>query len=223
MSLNIRKKTVALIVAALLSTALLPAAARGLYGYKLAKDPLLLGAKRIFKALKKKDIKSVRGEVGRLEWQYKELRSPRDLNIDTTGSMSKALKSGSLKPILKETLDLVYLAMAQKFHWNIKEKLKKHAPARSRLNAAEGYYKEIFAGNVKRYDALQSKKGGKKKPSKVHGEILGEFKTARQALGSLGVLGVGSRPPDLKTFKQSATRIVAKLRVVFPQLTKVKL
>jgi len=187
----------------------------GSYGYALDKDPLLLGMKKLFSALKKKDLSRVKKVLDGLDWQVKELASPKDVHVAIGPRLQKALKSGKQQLVLREVLDLVHLALAQKLHWNLVEKLKKYGPARARLRSARQYYLSIFSGNIKKLDL--------KARTQRHKEFLKLFASLKRDLGSPGLFGSGRRPPDVKDFKLKAGKILKLLEGVFPQLTRVQL
>jgi hypothetical protein len=110
--------------------------------------------------------------------------------------------------------NLVYLALLQKFYWNLEEHLGDYHKARARLEAAQTYYEVALAGNVKRHDE-ERRARDPKAPSR-HEDILRRFAAARDALGSPGLFGSGARPADPAAFRAAVVGIAGHLRAAFP-------
>jgi hypothetical protein len=104
----------------------------------------------------------------------------------------------------------MYLAVVQKFHWNLAEGCRKYVPARSRVEAALFYYEEILSIGVRDFD--------RKNETRSHETIQSEFKTLRHAVGTAGLFGIGARKPDLKRFETSSELVLELLRQAFPYL-----
>jgi len=183
------------------------------YGYTREEDPLLKGVKRAILHARLNQWEKVEEDVERLSWQVEELRE--DIQVDIGPLLQKVVASRDLKELGKGLLNLVYLALIQKFFWNQKEKLTRYIPAKARLYSAEIYYQEILAPTVRRYDARTGKN--------LHREITERFKSLPKTLGSPGLFGMGARPPDLESFQRLAREIEDRLNEIFVSFLKPKL
>ena len=104
--------------------------------------------------------------------------------------------------------NLVFLAIREKYYWNISEGLRMFTRAKIRLRLADEYYTLLLSGNVRRYDKLNG--------TRFHEAIFNKFTEARKTLGSLGFLGAGAVSPRLKDFEIATKEIEQKLLIVFP-------
>ncbi|MFQ5653663.1 MAG: hypothetical protein ACE5GW_02895 [Planctomycetota bacterium] len=187
----------------------LPLASHGLaqgYGYKKQEDPLILGVKAAIAHALAGEKKDLARAVGSLSWQVDELRG--EMAIDMGPVLDRALSGGNPNRIAYALTQLVFHAMHQKFHWNLREKLKRHVPARSRLDAAHFYYQEILSGAVRRADSVTRRDR--------HKRIEAQFLKLRSTLGSSGLFGIGSKPPSPEEFRMISDDIVGLLREVYP-------
>jgi hypothetical protein len=201
--------------ALLVSCLLIPAAPGGEaeaaagYGYRKAEDPLVLAVKRIILRARRGDWDSVSSEFQRLDWQFAELK--KDLDVDIAGRFEKAIGKESLAALSPEICRVMYFAVVQKLHWNRVEECKKYVRAKSRTEAALFYYEEILAIGTRDYD--------EKNGTDLHGSTLKDFEILRQSIGTAGLFGIGSRPPDMQAFEEGAERILERLRQVYPYLS----
>ena len=194
---------------------------RGLgYGYTRDDDPLLLAFRAAVQAAREDDLSAARAQVERVGWQVDELKAADDLKIDFGPPLRQAHEGpdATSAGVIQAWANLVYLALLQKFHWNLREELQDYHKARARLDAAQTYYELALAGNVKEDDRRRREKDPAA-PSR-HEDVLAQFKAAREALGSPGLFGVGARPPDLETFRKATVRIAGHLNAVFPSFTR---
>jgi hypothetical protein len=175
------------------------------YGYTREEDPLLKGVKLAILHAKQDQWDKVKEDIDKLSWQVEELRE--DIKVDIGPLLHKVVASQQLPELGKGLLNLVYLALIQKFFWNQKEGLTRYIPAKARLYSAEIYYQEILAPTVRQYDARMGKN--------FHREITDRFKFLPKTLGSPGLFGIGAKSPDLQTFSQLAQEIEERLQKIF--------
>ncbi|MBL4849752.1 MAG: hypothetical protein JKY65_29845 [Planctomycetes bacterium] len=188
------------------------------YGYAKDEDPLLKAFQAAIRAARSQAWPKARAQTAKVRWQLDELRQKEDLNLDFRQRFSAAHSKPTAASVTQAWVNLVYLGLLQKLHWNLKEKLTKYHPSRARLEAARAYYEVALAGNVRRNDALRRKKDPKA-PSR-HADVVKQFAAAKKALGSPGLLGTGKRAPDPLAFKRASLRIAGHLRAVFPAFAR---
>ena len=197
-----------------LSLAVLAASQVSAYGYAKDEDPLLKAFQEAIRAARASDWLKSRALTVKVRWQLDELREKEDLRVDFRLGFSAAHAEPTPAGVTRVWVNLVYLGLLQKLHWNLKEGLAKYHPARARLDAALAYYEIALAGNVRRNDSLRRAQDPKA-PSR-HADLVKQFASAKKALGSPGLLGAGKRAPDLAAFSQASLRIAGHLRAVFP-------
>ena len=207
-------RLVALTTIALLG--LLPASALG-YGYSRDEDPLLIALRGAVEAARADDVSGALEQVDAVQWQLDELRD--DVGIDFEDALRAAHAPGaSSTQVIHAWSNLVYLALPQKFHWNLDEELADYHSASARLEAAETYYDMVFAGNVRRHD--RARRARNPDARSRHDDIVAQFARARDALGSPGLLGQGARAPDLDAFRAAVVRIAGHLNTVFSDFVR---
>jgi hypothetical protein len=183
------------------------------YGYTREEDPLLRAFEAAVRAARAGDFGTATAQVDVVRWQTDELKG--DVRVDFGPSLRKAHGEGATEAgIVQAWANLVYLALLQKFHWNLQESLADYHKARPRLEAAQAYYEAALAGNVRRHDE-ERRKLDPRAPSR-HDDIVARFAAARQALGSPGLFGSGARPADPAAFRAAVVGIAGHLRAVFP-------
>lgn len=183
------------------------------YGYTREEDPLLRAFEAAVRAARTGDVAAATAQVDAVRWQTDELKD--DVRVDFGPTLRRAHEKGATEAgIVQAWANLVYLALLQKFHWNLKEQLGDYHKARPRLEAAQAYYEAALAGNVRRHDE-ERRKADPRAPSR-HDDILARFAAARQALGSPGLFGSGARAADPAAFRTAVVGIAGHLRVVFP-------
>jgi len=183
------------------------------YGYTREEDPLLRAFEAAVRAARAGDFAAATAQVEAVRWQTDELKD--DVRVDFGPPLRKAHAEGATAAgIVQAWANLVYLALLQKFHWNLQERLGEYHKARPRLEAVQAYYEAALAGNVRRHDE-ERRKVDPKAPSR-HDDILARFAAARQALGSPGLFGSGARAPDPAAFRTAVVGIAGHLRAVFP-------
>lgn len=176
------------------------------YGYTREEDPLLKGVKLAILHARKNQWDKVKEDIEKLSWQVEELRG--DIKVDIAPLLQETIGRQDLDEFAKGLLNLVYLALVQKFFWNQKESLSRYVPAKARLYSAETYYQEILAPTVRQYDFRMEKN--------FHRQITDFFKHLPNALGSPGLFGLGAKAPDLRTFNQLTREIEERLKGIFP-------
>ena len=176
------------------------------YGYTREEDPLLKGVKLAILHAKQKQWDKVGKDIKSLSWQIEELRG--DIKVEIGPLLQEVVATQDLAQLGKGLLNLVYLALIQKFYWNQQERLTRYIPDKARLYSAELYYQEILAPTVRQYDAQTGRN--------FHREITDYFKYLPRTLGSPGLFGIGAKAPDLQTFSQQAREIEVRLKEIFP-------
>ncbi len=196
-----------------LLTALLLAGPATPYGYSRADDPLLHAFDAAVRAARRRDLAQARARLAEVRWQIDELKQ--DLRVDLDPALARAHADGASPDAAVEAwANLVYLALLQKFHWNLAERLADYGRGRARLESAVAYYELALAGNVRRQDAAR-READPRAPSR-HEDIVRRFEVARSALGSPGLFGTGARPPDVERFREAVVAIAGHLRAAFP-------
>jgi hypothetical protein len=198
---------------ALLLTLCLTAPALG-YGYTRAEDPLIKAYQAAIRAARADEYAKAKALIGKVGWQLDELREAKDLKVDFRRAFAASHEKPTRVKVVGAWVNLMYLGLLQKLHWNRREKLSNFHRARARLDAAWAYYELALAGNVKRQDAARRKRDPKA-PSR-HADLVTTFAKAKKALGSPGLFGAGKRAPDPKAFSRAALRIAGHLAAVFP-------
>lgn len=185
------------------------------YGYGRDEDPLLKAFQTAVTAAQSDDVAGARAALADVRWQLEELKQAEDLGVDLRPRLSAAHAEGATSAQLLESwANLLYLALLQKFHWNLREDLADYHKARARLESALAYYESALAGNVRK-DDLRRRQADPKAPSR-HEDVIAQFTAARQALGSPGLFGAGERDPDPAAFRAAVRRIAGHLKAVFP-------
>jgi hypothetical protein len=128
--------------------------------------------------------------------------------VDLRQGLNAGLSRHNFQEVVKVMANLVFLAMKEKYYWNISEGLRMFTRAKVRLRLADEYYTLLLSGNVRRYDKLNG--------TKYHDEIFNKFTEARSTLGSIGFLGAGAVRPRLKDFEIVTKEIEQRLLIVFP-------
>lgn len=185
------------------------------YGYTREADPLLRSFEEAVRGARQGRFDAARAQVEAVAWQLEELRSPEDLRVDVEPTLRAAHGPGATEAgVIAAWANLVYLALLQKLHWDLKEQLGDYHRARARLDSAEAYYELALAGNVRRHDE-ERRRLDPGAPSR-HDDIVRRFAAAREALGSPGLFGTGARAADPRAFRAAAVAIAGHLRAVFP-------
>lgn len=204
-----RSSVVAVVV---LVAALGPSRVEG-YGYTREADPLLKAFEAAVRAARQKDVAGARARLADVRWQTDELAQ--DVRVDFAPALARAHADGATEAgIVQAWANLVYLALLQKFHWNLKEGLADPVKARARLESARIYYEVALAGNVRRLDEERRRKDPAA-PSR-HDDIVRRFAAARDALGSPGLFGAGAKAAEPAAFRTAVVGIAGHLRAAFP-------
>lgn len=183
------------------------------YGYTREEDPLLKSFEVAIRAARQGDLEVAAGQIPAVRWQTNELKN--DVRVDFEPALRRAHGAGATEAgVVQAWANLVYLALLQKFYWNLQEQVGDYHKARARLEAAQAYYEIALAGNVRRHDE-ERRARDPKAPSR-HDDIMRRFAAARDALGSPGLFGSGSRPADPAAFRAAVVGIAGHLRAVFP-------
>lgn len=183
------------------------------YGYTREEDPLLIAFEAAVRAVRQGEVGTATEQIQAVRWQTDELKD--DVRVDFEPHLRKAHAEGATEAgMVQAWANLVYLALLQKFYWNLQEQVGDYHKARARLEAAQTYYEVALAGNVKRHDE-ERRRVDPKAPSR-HEDIVRRFAAARDALGSPGLFGSGARPADPAAFRAAVVGIAGHLRAAFP-------
>ncbi len=176
------------------------------YGYSRQEDPLLKAFKHAVRSARDKEWADAERATKGVAWQLEELRD--DFGIDLSDAVAEATAKHDLQATANAWANLVALALLQKLHWNLREKVARFVPARARARSATVYYEDVLAGNVRARDERDG--------TDHHGAMLALLKEVRESVGSEGLFGVGAREPEPERFARAADGILALVRKVFP-------
>ncbi|MGR3301555.1 MAG: hypothetical protein ACUZ8I_03525, partial [Candidatus Scalindua sp.] len=176
------------------------------YGYKRNEDPLITVFKSVIFHGKKNNWVRVESEIDSINDRIDDVNTIFDVDLKST--LDTSLAQHNLQEVIKVMANFVFLAIREKYYWNLTENLKMFERANVRLRIAEEYYTLLLSGNVRRYD--------KHNGTAFHDEIFNKFSEAKKSLGSTGFLGAGAVSPRPKEFKTITKEIEEKLLIVFP-------
>jgi hypothetical protein len=176
------------------------------YGYKRNDDPIITVFKSVIFYGKKSDWERIKTDIDTISDRIDDVKNV--FAIDLRPRLNAGLSQQNFQEVVKVMANLVFLAIKEKYYWNISEGLRMFTRAKVRLRLADEYYTLLLSGNVRRYDKLNG--------TKFHDEIFNKFTDARNALGSIGFLGAGAVSPRLKDFEIVTKQIEQKLLIVFP-------
>jgi len=176
------------------------------YGYKRNEDPLITVFKSVIFYGKKDDWTKVESDINTISDRIDDVRNI--FEVDLKSKLDAGISQHNFQEVIKVMANLVFLAIREKYYWNLTEGLQVFARAKVRLRLAEEYYTLLLAGNVRRYDKLND--------TKFHDEVFNKFLETRKALGSLGFLGAGDVSPRPDEFLIITKEIEQKLLIVFP-------
>lgn len=178
----------------------------GGYGYKRNDDPIITVFKSVIYYGKKSDWERIKRDIDTISDRIDDVKNI--FAVDLRPELNAGLSQQNFQEVIKVMANLVFLAIKEKYYWNISEGLRMFTRAKVRLRLADEYYTLLLSGNVRRYDELNG--------TNFHEEIFNKFTEARNALGSIGFLGAGAVSPRLKDFETAAKEIEQKLLIVFP-------
>ena len=176
------------------------------YGYKRNEDPIITVFKSVIFYGKKNDWARVESDTNTISDRINDVRNIFEINLKP--KLDAGISQHNFQEVIKVMANLVFLAIREKYYWNLTENLKIFARANVRLRLTEEYYTLLLSGNVRRYDNLNG--------TKFHDEIFNKFSEARKSLGSIGFLGAGAVSPRPKEFETITKEIEQKLLIVFP-------
>lgn len=175
------------------------------YGYKGDEDPLL----KVFKSTVYYGRKNNWGKV------ENEIRSIGDrigdvndiFGIDLGPKFAESIGKEDFQLFVNNMVQLVILAIREKFYWNRKEKLKIVVKSKVRIRLAKEYYVKLLSGNVRKLDV--------KNNTNINDQIYQYFDDVVKTIGSFGFFGVAGIEPDLKKFNAITNEIEGKISSVF--------
>jgi len=176
------------------------------YGYKRNDDPIITVFKSVIFYGKKSDWERVKTDIDTISDRIDDVKNV--FAVDLRPGLNAGLSQHNFQEVVKVMANLVFLAIKEKYYWNISEGLRMFTRAKVRLRLADEYYTLLLSGNVRRYD--------KSNGTEYHDEISNKFAEARNALGSIGFLGAGAVSPRLEDFETVTKEIEQKLLIVFP-------
>lgn len=176
------------------------------YGYKRNDDPIITVFKSVIFYGKKGDWERIKRDIDTISDRIDDVKNI--FAVDLRPGLNAGLYQHDFQEVVKAMANLVFLAIKEKYYWNISEGLHMFTKAKVRLRLADEYYTLLLSGNVRKYDKLNS--------TKYHDEIFNKFVEARNTLGSIGFLGAGAVSPSLKGFEIVTKEIEQKLLIVFP-------
>jgi hypothetical protein len=176
------------------------------YGYKKNDDPIITVFKSVIFYGKKSDWERIKADIDTISDRIDDVKNI--FAVDLRPGLNAGLSQYNFQEVVKAMANLVFLAIREKYYWNISEELRMFTRAKVRLRLADEYYNLLLSGNVRRYDKLNG--------TKYHDEIFDKFTEARNTLGSIGFLGAGAVSPRLKDFETVTKDIEQKLLIVFP-------
>ncbi len=176
------------------------------YGYKKNDDPIITVFKSVIFFGKKSDWERIKTDIDTISDRIDDVKNI--FAVDLRQELNAGLSQHDFQKVVKVMANLVFLAIKEKYYWNISEGLRMFTRAKVRLRLADEYYTLLLSGNVRKYDKLNG--------TKYHDEIFNKFTEARNTLGSIGFLGAGAVSPRLKDFETVIKDIEQKLLIVFP-------
>ncbi len=176
------------------------------YGYKRSDDPIITVFKSVIFYGKKSDWERIKADIDTISDRIDDVKNV--FAVDLRPGLNAGLSQHDFQGVVKVMANLVFLAIKEKYYWNISEGLRMFTRAKVRLRLADEYYTLLLSGNVRKYDIQNG--------TKYHDEIFNKFTEARNTLGSIGFLGAGAVSPRLKDFESVTKDIEQKLLIVFP-------
>lgn len=189
----------------LLSIAICSRSSMG-YGYGRNEDPIITVFKSVIFYGKKNDWERVESDTNTISDRINDVRNLFDVNLKP--KLDKGISQHNFQEVVKVMANLVFLAIREKYYWNLTENLSMFERANVRLRLTEEYYTLLLSGNVRRYDNLNG--------TAFHEKIFNRFSEAKISLGSIGFLGAGAVSPRPKEFERVTKEIEQKLLIVFP-------
>lgn len=205
MSIPLKQKYSIIITFLILVVVIYPGSSFG-YGYKRNEDPLITVFKSVIFYGKKDDWTRVESDINTISDRIDDVRNI--FEVDLKSKLDAGISQHNFQEVIKVMANLVFLAIREKYYWNLTEGLQVFARAKVRLRLAEEYYTLLLAGNVRRYDKLND--------TKFHDEVFNKFLEAGKTLGSLGFLGAGAVSPRPDEFLIITKEVEQKLLIVFP-------
>jgi len=179
------------------------------YGYGTAgEDPLITMFKEIVTEAKKKEK-----DWGLISNIVEDSKTPIS-NLDEffkTSLYSKfegAVSDKDLKSLINATVNLVYLSMMEKFELVKQKGFKDYSFSKGRLALNDKYYREIFKGNVVKYD--------KKNGTSLNDSILKNLADIQGTVGKPGKFGMEGEPAHPDDYDRMYNEIKSNLKTVFP-------
>lgn len=176
------------------------------YGYKRNEDPIITIFKSAIFYGRKDDWVRVEADINTISDRIDDVQNL--FEVDLRPQLEAGISQHNIQKVIKAMANLVFLAIREKFYWNLTENLRMFSRANVRLRLAEEYYTLLLSGNVRRYDSLNG--------TKLHAELFNEFVEARKTLGSMGFLGAGGVSPRPDGFLVITKGIEQKLLLAFP-------
>lgn len=179
------------------------------YGYgELGDDPLIEMFKKIVTEAKKpdKDWGVIAGIINDAKKPIETL----DIFFGTklTAKFDQAIKDQDLSGLIKYSANLVFLSMMEKYELILRDNFSDYTFAKGRLGICDKYYKEIFKGNVMKYD--------EKNGTNLNGTIMTNLQDIGNTIGKPAKFGVGQVPPQSDQYKEMYRNIKSNILIAFP-------
>lgn len=169
-------------------------------------DPIITVFKSVIFHGRKGEWERVEVDINNINDRIDDVRNL--FEVDLRLQLEEGVYQQDFQKVIKAMANLVYLAIREKFYWNLTENLRMFARANVRVRLAEEYYTLLLSGNVRKYDSLNG--------TNIHDALFNKFKEVRKTLGSLGFLGAGAVSPRQDEFLAITREIEQKLLLVFP-------
>jgi len=179
------------------------------YGYGAAgEDPLIVMFNDVIKEVKRdeKDWDKLKSIIENSKAPILNLDS--FFNVKIYKKLEKALEEKDLKTVITGSVNVVYLSMMEKFELIKQKEFKDYDFCKGRLALNDKYYREIFRGNVIKYD--------KKNGTNINDTILNLLQKIPGTIGKPGKFGMGEEAAHPDDYDEIYKEIKSNLKVVFP-------
>ena len=181
------------------------------YGYGTAgEDPLIIMFKKVISELKKpeknwddigKIVVEIKAPIASMEAFFK---------LKIYSKFEKSVSDKDAKSLVNNTVNLIYLSMMEKFELIKQNEFKDYDFAKGRLALNDKYYKEIFKGNVIKYDSENG--------TSYNDAILKALQDIQGTIGKPAKFGIGGEPPHIDDYNKMYNEIKSNLKKAFPFL-----
>ncbi len=107
------------------------------YGYKKNDDPIITAFKSVIFYGKKSDWDRIKGDIDTISDRIDDVKNI--FAVDLRPGLNVGLFQHDFQKVVKVMANLVFLAIKEKYHWNISEGLRMFTRAKIRLRLADEY------------------------------------------------------------------------------------